>query len=116
MFVLKTLFETFLSLPLSPLSWKRKWISIFIKASYIKSFAWNHSRVIKNGGLPLVELEENSLPENFVAHEDSSIKLVIKPGQIAELALTRPPPGPWYIVGYLKGFDMAIKQKVLAYL
>ncbi|GFR72851.1 transmembrane protein 8A, partial [Elysia marginata] len=69
--------------------------------------------VIENGGLPLVDLAENSLPEHFITPEDPSIKLVIKPGQIAELSLIRPPPGPWYIVGYLKGVETAIKQKGL---
>ncbi|KAK3756123.1 hypothetical protein RRG08_033007 [Elysia crispata] len=69
--------------------------------------------IIGNAGLPLVNLSENSLPENFVSPQNPSIELIIKSGQIAELSLSRPPPGPWYIAGYLKDIDSSIKQKGL---
>lgn len=65
------------------------------------------------GGLPLVDLSENSLPDNFIPPSQPSIDLIIRSGQIAELVLMRPPPGPYYIVGYLKDVDSGIKQKGL---
>ncbi|GFO03143.1 transmembrane protein 8a [Plakobranchus ocellatus] len=69
--------------------------------------------VVQNGGLPLVETADTSFPENFVRFPHRRIEVIIKPGQIAELTFARPPPGPWFVVGYIKYIDHAIKQKGL---
>ncbi|RUS86949.1 hypothetical protein EGW08_005274, partial [Elysia chlorotica] len=69
--------------------------------------------IFANARLPLVDISQNSLPEYFVEPSQPGVEVVVQPGQMAEVSLIRPPPGPWYIGGYLRGIDQDIRQKGL---